>query len=116
MHRVERAQYSDPAWHTLLATLDGEPAALAAVHRADGIATLDDVDTIPAYRGRGCGAALLERCVADAARAGCEWIAGRARPGSEREKTMHGAGFEIAYTKRLYTRASRALDHERGRD
>jgi GNAT superfamily N-acetyltransferase len=108
MHRTERAKYSMPAWHTYLATFDDEPAALAALHIAEGVATLGELNAIPRFRGRGCQTALVQRVIADAAQAGCEWIAARTKPGSDKERILIRTGFEVAYTKHLYTRASRA--------
>lgn len=41
-----------------LAEVDGEPAAMAAAHAAAGVTLVEFVATLPAFRGRGAGAAV----------------------------------------------------------
>src|SRR5438876_705387 len=52
-------------WHLYLATVDGKPAAAAALTVGDGIGLLANAATMPAFRGRGCQAALIRRRIAD---------------------------------------------------
>src|SRR5262249_24103820 len=54
-----------------LARRAGEPAGGASFRLGDGVALLCGAGTLPAHRRRGVQGALLERRLADAARAGC---------------------------------------------
>ena len=101
--RSAQIEYGTPEWHTYLATVDGEPAAMATLYAdAQGIASIDAMGTVPNYRRRGCQSALLRHCIAGAARAGGTLVASQTRPSSGSERNMMRAGFQIAYTKLLY--------------
>jgi GNAT superfamily N-acetyltransferase len=104
--RTERAlctEFSGPEWHIYLATLDGAPASMAAVHVRDSVASIDAMGTVPDFRRRGCQRALLAHCMDEAACLGCDLIASQTRPSSTSEKNMARAGLRIAYTKILYS-------------
>lgn len=113
LERIERSariEQSAPGWRCYLATVEGEPAGMATLYDdGAGIAEIDAMATVPAYRRRGCQSALLRRCMADAAQAGCTLIASQAEPSSGSERNFVRAGFRIAYTKLLYA------PRERGR-
>jgi GNAT superfamily N-acetyltransferase len=85
-------------WHLYLATVDGEPAAGAALTVGDGIGLLANAATVPAFRGRGCQTALILRRIADAAAAGCELMAGEATFASSSHRNMERAGLRVAFT------------------
>ena len=106
--RSKRVELSAPGWRIYLAYLEGKPAALANLYLAGGVAVIDELADVPQFRGRGCRAALLKRCITEAVRAGCELIAGRTNPESDLEQVMVSVGFEVVYEKRLYSRESRA--------
>jgi GNAT superfamily N-acetyltransferase len=103
VERTTSLEYAAPGWRTYLATLDGHPAAVAVLYTEGAIASIDAMATDPRYRNRGCQTALLRRCIADAARAGCELVASQTRPGGASERNMTRAGFRVAYTKLLYS-------------
>ena len=100
--RSAQIEYGAPGWRTYLATVEGQPAAMAALYLEDETASIDAMATVPRHRRRGCQSALLRRCLSDAARAGCTLIASQTRPSSVSERNFARAGFRIAYTKLLY--------------
>jgi GNAT superfamily N-acetyltransferase len=101
-HAVQ-IEYGTPEWRTYLASIDGHPAAMAALYIRENTASIDAMSTVPRFRNRGCQSALLRRCVRDAARAGCDLLASQTGPSSGSERNMLRAGFRIAYTKALYS-------------
>lgn len=108
IEEAAKVEYAGPEWRAYLASTDGEPAAMAAMHIADGAASVDAMATVPRHRNRGCQTALLERCIGDAARAGCDLLASQTGPGGTSERNMVRCGFRIAYTKALYSEVSPA--------
>ena len=52
---------------------------MATLYVEDEIASIDAMATVPRYRRQGCQSALLRRCIADAARAGCTLLTSRTR-------------------------------------
>jgi GNAT superfamily N-acetyltransferase len=101
--RSAQIEYAAPEWRVYLASVDGHPAAMATLYVDGDTASIDAMATVPRYRRRGCQAALLQRCIADAARAGCDLLVSQTRPSSTSERNMARAGFQIAYTKMLYS-------------
>ena len=61
-------------WHCYVASVDGRPAACAAMLADDGIAEFGLAATLEPARGRGCQLALLRRRMVDAAAAGCHTL------------------------------------------
>ena len=55
-----------PAVRYYLASFDGEPASTACVFQGTGVALIEDVATLPAYRERGLATALIARIQAEA--------------------------------------------------
>jgi hypothetical protein len=87
-----------PGWRLYLAERDGVPAAAGALVVDGGIGYLAAASTLPAFRRRGCQAALIGRRISDAAAAGCrEVFSLTADPTSRRN--LERAGLELAYTK-----------------
>jgi ribosomal protein S18 acetylase RimI-like enzyme len=101
--RHVQIEYAAPEWHIYLASVEGRPASLATLYIAGDIASIDGMATAPPYRRRGCQTALLRRCISDAARAGCALLVSQTRPSSISERNMVRSGFQIAYTKTLYS-------------
>jgi len=85
-----------------LATVDGRPAAAAALFIHNGIGHLANASTMPAYRGRGCQTALIERRLHDAAAAGCSRASVVAMWNSQSHWNLARAGFRTAYTKAVW--------------
>lgn len=104
--RVSVAQFLGPdraAWHLYLASVDGAPAAVAALHVRDGIGTLTFDGTIGRFRSRGCQTALIHRRIADAAASGCALVVTQTTPGTTSQRNMERAGLRTAYTRTFWT-------------
>ena len=56
------------------AFVDGDIAAYAALYLEDGVAQVEDVATLPAYRGRGLARGVVLHAVAEARRNGAELV------------------------------------------
>jgi GNAT superfamily N-acetyltransferase len=56
--------------HHLAALVDGEVASYAGLYLDGGVAQIEDVATLPAYRGRGLARAVILQAVDNATRAG----------------------------------------------
>ncbi len=93
------ARWADePDWRLYIMELDATPAAAAALVIAAGRGYLAAASTLPAFRRRGCQAALIRRRISDAAEAACtEVCALTANPESRRN--LERCGLELAYTK-----------------
>jgi len=104
--KAVQIEYAAPGWHVYLASIEGCQAGMATLYADGTVASIDAMATVPCYRRRGCQTALLQRCIADAARAGCELLASQTLSGSTSERNMARAGFRVAYTKALYSERS----------
>jgi GNAT superfamily N-acetyltransferase len=58
----------------LAARVDGEIASYAGLYLDDGVAQVEDVATLPAYRRQGLASAIVLRAVAEARRGGAELV------------------------------------------
>jgi hypothetical protein len=93
-----------PGWHCYVASVEGRPAACAAMLAADGIAEFGLAATLEPARGRGCQLGLLRRRIADAATAGCHTLFVETgervpdRPAGSYRNILR-AGFEEAYLR-----------------
>ena len=67
MRRKLHQQLAHAAVRHYLASFDGEPASCASLLDGVGIGLVDDVTTVPGFRGRGLATAMLTRIQADAA-------------------------------------------------
>ncbi len=97
-----------------LATVDGVPAATAALSvSVDGVGYLADGATVPAFRGRGLQAMLIERRKRDATAAGCDVVASQASLGSSSSRNLQRAGLASGATKLVLRVRDRmdATDH-----
>jgi len=101
--RAAQIEHAASGWRIYLAAVDGQPAAYAAMYVHEGMASIDAMATRPCYRRLGCQSALLQRCLRDAAREGCEWVVSQTVPSSTSERNFNRGGFSIAYTKPLYS-------------
>jgi len=84
-----------------LAYIDDKPAGAASmVARPDlRVAGFFGAGTRTRFRNRGVQTALLQRRIADAARAGCEIGIVTTQPGSASHRNVSRRGFELLYTK-----------------
>ena len=93
-----------PGWHCYVASVEGRPAACAAMLADDGVAEFGLAATLEPARGRGCQLGLLRRRIADAAAAGCHTLFVETgervpdRPAGSYRNILR-AGFEEAYLR-----------------
>ena len=57
-----------------VARADGRPASWSELYVADGVAQIESVGTLEAFRGRGLARAVVLRALAEARSAGCELV------------------------------------------
>jgi GNAT superfamily N-acetyltransferase len=102
-------QTRTPGW-TTYGAFDGDTLVGAAALFVDGATgALSGAATLPSHRGRGAQRALMSRRLADAAEAGCRWVA--TETGSETPDepnpslhNMHWAGFTTLYRRTNWIR------------
>lgn len=104
--RTERLESSLPGSRLYIASVDGVPAAAAALDMRDGIGHLTAGATLPQFRRRGCQKALIERRLADAHEEGCDLALGNAAPYSGSRHNMERAGMRTAVLGLLLTDCS----------
>jgi GNAT superfamily N-acetyltransferase len=96
---------------SILAFLDGEPAATGAMSLHGGVMLLAGACTVPEARRQGAQKALLEFRLRHAVDRGCDVAMMCAQPGSASQRNAERQGFRIAYT-RLKWRKPEPLDPE----
>ena len=100
---TERLESSQPGSRLYIASVDGVPAAAAALDIRDGIGHLTAGATLPQVRRRGCQAALIQQRLADAQQEGCDLALGNAAPFSGSRHNMERAGMRTAVLGLLLT-------------
>lgn len=96
-----------PDWRLYVAFAGESAVAAASLAIRGGFGFLGPAATLPGYRGQGAQAALMDRRMADAAIAGCEWLVAETpedrfeRPSPAFRNTIR-AGFEVAFLRRNY--------------
>ena len=103
---TERVENSQPGTRLYIASVDGTPAAAAALDIRDGVGHLTAGATLPQFRRRGCQKALIERRLADAHKEGCDLALGNAAPYSGSRHNMERAGMRTAVLGMLLTDCS----------
>ena len=103
---TERVENSQPGSRLYIASVDGVPAAAAALDIRDGVGHLTAGATLPQFRRRGCQKALIERRLADAHEEGCDLALGNAAPYSGSRHNMERAGMRTAVLGLLLTDCS----------
>lgn len=95
-----------------VARVDGQVAGSAGLAVMDTprgrIGELHIASTLPAFRGRGVQAALLQARLAAARDAGCALVFVGARPANTSARNTERAGFGLAFTKVTFARPCRA--------
>lgn len=86
-----------------LASVDGEPAAGAALMVHDGVASLCADGAIPRFRGLGLQRELIAARLNEAAARGCDLATASTLPGSQSQRNYERFGFQVAYTKLTLT-------------
>lgn len=102
--RVVAAQFTH--WRRYTASVDGVQAAHATLFIGGENAVMMYAATRSDLRGHGCQMALLQRRIADAARAGCSLLVCASYPGTTSQRNQMRAGLLVAYTKALWTVAA----------
>ena len=87
-----------PGWRLYLATVDGEPAAAAALQVHGGVGYLASASTLPTHRNLGCQSALIRRRIQDAVAEGVDLVSGLAILGSTSQQNMERVGLRPACT------------------
>jgi len=77
MKGIRKGAFSIPGNRLYVAYVDDTPAATASLYIKDGIGSLSGGATLPAFRKRDCHTSLIQRRIADAAKAGCDLVIGR---------------------------------------
>ena len=103
---TERVENSQPGSRLYIASVDGVPAAAAALDIRDGVGHLTAGATLPQFRRRGCQKALIERRLSDAHEEGCDLALGNAAPYSGSRHNMERAGMRTAVLGLLLTDCS----------
>jgi GNAT superfamily N-acetyltransferase len=106
LFRIKKEEAQDPDIGIVAAYLDGKPVAGAMVLCTAGIAVVTGVATLPAYRGRGIGAAVSRAVLAEGLRRGCTSAALRSGPLSE--PLYRRLGFLPACWHRTYVEPAKA--------
>jgi GNAT superfamily N-acetyltransferase len=81
-----------------LAWSDGKVAGGAALDVRDGVALLFAASTLPSARRQGAHRALMEARLAAAREAGADLAVVITEPGSDSQRNVERAGFQVAYT------------------
>lgn len=91
-----------------LAWIDGEPAGGGGMYLHEEIVEFGGASTRLAYRRRGVQTALLHARKASARSQGCNIAMVVTEPGSNSQRNLEKLGFQLAYTKVLMVKSSRA--------
>ena len=90
-----------PGFRRYCAWIDGQLVGTATLRLDDGLAQLCGAATLPAWRRRGVQTALLQRRLADAAKAGCDLALMTTSPGTKSQENGLRQGFELLYVRAL---------------
>lgn len=91
------ALHASENWHFYLAYVDGKPAACAQLMLHDDIAYLANGCCMPAFRGKGCQAALTQARVETSRQADKDLIFSITELGSGSGRNMVRSGLSLAY-------------------
>ncbi len=87
-----------PESAAFLAGAGGQPAGGGGLYAHGGVVELGGASTRPAFRRKGIQRALIEARLAAARRGGCDLAMVLTEPGSDSQRNLQRAGFELAYT------------------
>lgn len=94
-------EHANPGLRRYLASIDGAPAAAAALYTCEGTALFAGAATLPAFRRHGCQSALIARRLSDAA-ADCDLVVATAAAGSASQENLARHGFETTHHRTLW--------------
>ncbi|MBI5763517.1 MAG: GNAT family N-acetyltransferase [Planctomycetes bacterium] len=100
-----RAIVSVPGWVGYAAYLDEEMVGAGSMRVYEGVCHLCGAATLSAHRRRGVQTALLNARLRDAARSGCDLAVVTTQPGSKSHQNVQRRGFEILYTRAVFTKS-----------
>lgn len=101
-----RASWSIPDFSHYLAFRSGEPVGAASMRTHEGVCHFCGAATLPEYRRRGVQTALLNARLRDAGKSGCDLGVVTTQPGSKSHQNVQRRGFEILYTRAVFTKTS----------
>ena len=96
--------HKTPGWNLYVATVSGEPAAVAALFIHDNVGFLAMAGTLQQYRGQGCQTALIQQRLADAFQNNCQLVTSVVDLGSTAQHNMERAGLRVGYTRAYWVR------------
>jgi GNAT superfamily N-acetyltransferase len=96
---IGRDLFRAPGAMCYLATVNGEPAAGAALTVRDGLATLFADGTVGRFRRLGLQRELIAARLNEAAAQGCDLATASTLPGSQSQRNYERMGFAVVYTK-----------------
>lgn len=85
--------------HAFVVEHNGVAMAAGSLHLHGGVALMAGASTVPAHRGKGAQAALLQARLAYAKSHGCDLAMMVAAPGSGSQRNAQRAGFQVAYSR-----------------
>jgi hypothetical protein len=94
-------EHATPGLRCYLAMIDGRPAAAGALFARDGVSYFAGAATLPAFRRRGCQAALINKRLADAADVS-DLVVVTAAFASASHDNLARHGFEITHTRTVW--------------
>jgi len=106
---TEELEVMAPNFHSQIGTsylawVDDQPAGGGGMFISEGVVELGGASTRPEFRRRGVQTALLYQRLHDARQLGCDLALVMTRPGSDSQRNIQRAGFELAYTKAVLAR------------
>lgn len=101
LRRMIAIEHETPGLRRYLATVDGEPAAAAAMFTHDGTSLFAGAATLPRIRHRGCQTALITRRLADASACGDTAVA-TAAFASPSHSNLARLGFQVTHTRTVW--------------
>lgn len=101
LRRMIAIEHETPGLRRYVATVDGEPAAAAALFTSDGTSLFAGAATLPRFRHRGCQTALITRRLADAS-ASSDTAVATAALASPSHGNLASLGFQVTHTRTVW--------------
>ncbi|HET7409738.1 MAG TPA: hypothetical protein VFJ13_06030 [Paracoccaceae bacterium] len=99
------AWFLAPGFRRYIATLKGEPSAVAGLFLHSETAILDPATTLPRARGRGLQQALIRHRLAVAAEAGCDLAGVETGWATISHRNQQRVGFDVAFNRIVFSPA-----------
>lgn len=109
LEQVMRDMAGAESYVRYLARRGGVPAGGGSMRVGEGVVQMCGAATLPAHRRQGVQTALLERRLADAARAGCTLAVVTTQPGSKSQENVQRKGFELLYARAVLVLAPQGV-------